>query len=211
MKKGYLICTLGVVVLLAAWLLRPATPASGPATASAAIATLPTPASTPAAQTIVAPPKLALAPQVVAPKIAPAPVVKPATQVIIDAQKDLSTAIPDLVKLVESGDLVTAWQTYAQPDHFAEIPLERRAQVDDRLRALSTNPQGQMRVQVLTQALGALSTQTPTLNDAGDVATYQLSGPAASVGAKAIHFKNVDGRWYIANDDLDNIGRLLGL
>ena len=209
MKSRYLIIFAGILTVIAGWwLLHP--PISAPTTTPAATISL-----TPAPVVVNAPAlasKPTTAPQVAAPKVVPAaPPAQSVAVVTVDNQKELSTAIAELVHYVQAGDLVTAWQTYAQPEHFAEIPLERRAQVDDHLRAAATNPQIQMRVQILSQVLDSFSTQTPAYNDTGDMAAFQVSGPAAAVGLKAVHFQKVEGRWYLANDDLDNIGRLLGL
>ncbi len=200
-----------VGILAAAWFYFAPAPAPVATLAKTAAApAAPAPATSLSNASSPAPaPKTVPAPQVAIPKIAP---VQPAhTTPTFDNQKDLSTAIPELVAYAQNGDLVTAWQTYARPDLFAEVPPERHAQVDEHLRAIMTNPDGQMRVRVMAQVLNSFSAQTPIYNEAGDTATYQVAGPAAVAGLPQVRFQKVEGRWYIANEDINRIGRLLGL
>ncbi len=197
-----------LVALAALWYFVAPTPApAAPAAPSVAA-----PATAPAVSVAAPAPKPVAVPQVAAPKVAA--VSTPASAVaapVVDNQKELTTAIPELVHYIQAGDLVTAWQTYARPDFFAQIPPDRHAAVDERLRAVVTSPDGQMRVQIMSQVLDSFNTQTPVYNEAGDVATYQVAGPASAVGLKQVRFQKVDGRWYIGNDDLRQIGNLLGL
>ncbi len=208
MKKRHVVSIFGLAGAMAAWMLWPTSPKAASPQAAPPKSTVGQPTSSLAVQLNTAV-KIQKSPEVVAPKVAPAP--KPAEQPVADPQRELSSALADLIKLGETGDLVTAWQTYAEPDFFADIPVERHIQVDDNLRQLATSVPGQMRVQAMMQVLNSFTTQNPTYNDTGDVATYPVTGPVAATGMKEFHFQRVDGRWYIADQDLNRVGQLLGL
>ncbi len=121
--------------------------------------------------TAVVPPKVPAATQVAT----TVPEVKPARKA--DAQSSLDSAIPDLSSLLQSGDLVTAFENYTLPDDLAQIPPERIVEVEEiNCAPFVSNPQVQPRLQIISQMLDTFKGQAPTLNDAGDRATYQLPG-----------------------------------
>ena len=192
------------------WLNPTAAPAPEPVKAAAA----PSPANpankladiTPTPKpTAIAPPQAPPATLSTAPAADPA--APPAKKV--DAQANLDTAIPDLATLLQTGDLVTAFENYTLPDDLAQIPPERIVEVEDQLRALVTNPQIQPRLQIISQMLDTFKAQTPTYNDTGDRATYQV--PGLGGGGNGFSFQKVDGRWYISQNGMGQMQRVLGM
>jgi hypothetical protein len=129
----------------------------------------------------------------------------------VDAQKDLSTVIPDLANLLLAGDLVAAFENYTAPDDFAQIPAERVTQVEDQLRAIGQDPSSLQRVQVMSRVLELLRFESPEYDDAKDTASYALPSLGGLNPLPALHFEKVDDRWYIRRDDINNLGDALGL
>ncbi len=194
-----------VIVIVAAltaagvWFLKPA-----PAPEPAKTAEAPKPAA-PAA-TIVKP---AVAPQVAAPAASAAPVAEAPAPVQTGASStangeaivELNTAIGDISSLLQAGDMATLIDKYMPPQAKAQMTPEMLAQMQQQMQS----PQAQQQLQVMAQALQSLQGQTPTFNEAGDRATYQMSPPPGMVppGANVpqtipVTFMKVDGRWYAA-------------
>ena len=205
-----------VVILIAAtgaliWWLNPSTaeapavnitaPAASPAPAATKLAVIMPPTPKPAT---IAPPTAAPVTEVAVAGAAPKSPAKKA-----DSQASLDTAIPDLANLLQSGDLVTAFENYTLPDDLAQIPPERIVEVEDQLRALVTNPQIQPRLQLISQMLDTFKGQTPTYNDAGDRATYQMPGLGA--GGATFSFQKVGDHWYISQAGMGQMQRVLGM
>ncbi len=187
MKRKHI---LGLVCLLLAgglayWLLTPPAAEALPKTRSSTPkvseeAKMPTP-------TVAAPSR---APQVAAPVAQPVRVAvsPPATNPIpVDPHTDLSTAIPDFVRMVESGDYVGVLENYFQ--------LPPNVTAEQFLAQLQRDPGFPQLVQRVLGAVRATQTLTPTLNDSGDVATYKLDAPVDEVGT--VRWKKVNGNWYM--------------
>lgn len=194
-----------VVVLVAAltaagvWFLKPA-PAPEPVkTAAAPKPVEPAPAA----------PQPTVAPQVAAPAAAPAPAAETPAPAQTgasstangDAIVELNTEIGDMSSLLQAGDMSTLIDKYMPPQMKAQMTPEMMAQMQQQMQS----PQAQQQLQMMAQALQSLQGQTPTFNDAGDRATYQMSPPAGMVppGANApqtvpVIFMKVDGHWYPA-------------
>jgi len=207
---GFVVILICATAALVWWLNPTADPAPepdkatapSPAPAAAKLAAITPPAPKPAG---IVPPKVAPVTQVAAPVATPAPVAAKKA----DSQANLETAIPDLSNLLQSGDLVTAFENYTLPDDLAQIPPERVVEVEDQLRALVTNPQIQPRLQLISQMLDTFKGQTPTYNETGDRATYQL--PGIGTGAATFSFQKVGDHWYISQNGMNQMSRVLGM
>ena len=94
---------------------------------------------------------------------------QPPTTVDAAAPRDVATGFANAL---QSGDLVQA-STY--------FPPQEQAFALSRLKLLVSSPRG---LQQLTQAFAALDGQTPTMNEAGDLATYYdrtIYGPSPPI------------------------------
>ncbi len=202
---------LGAIVLLAAaggafWLLHAPAPVPAQASAPAPATVAPTP------------PAEVKAPRVAMPTAAPAPVeaaapvaaAEPATQPAPtngDPQAELSTAIPDIIGLLQAGDMVGLMERYGPPDEIAKMPPEQLAQMKQQMQTEMQNPQMQQMMQSMVQVFTAMKDQTPTYNAAGDRATYQVTPPAGASAPQGmpnkISFKKIDGKWYGDDDNGD--------
>jgi hypothetical protein len=183
---------IALAVCLGWWLFRPVPTLPVPAAAA------PTPAPTPIViQT--PPPQPA---QVEAPVVAPAPVQEaptelgPIGQVVAaqasgDPRQSVDTAIPDFTRMVDSGDYVTAAETYVQ------IPPNVTAQ--QFVAGLEQNPNFPQLVQMVQDTMRATQGMTPTYNEAGDTATYNF--PAPVDGQTSVRWRKIGTQWY-----LDSLG-----
>jgi len=177
-----------------------------------------------------APEKTAQAPvaQTAAPKAAPAPVPKVAAPVAPvvpasgaspqlsaadapapissnDPHADLNACIDDIANMLQSGNIMGLVDNYAPPQVLAQMPPEAKAQME----AYLSDPRAQQQIQMMAQVFQGLKGVAPTMNDAGDRATYQITPPAAMAGALPpgtnmpetipITFMKQDGRWYISD------------
>jgi len=106
----------------------------------------------------------------------------------VDLQTELSTAIPDFIRLFQSGDFATLLQTYMPPEKLASMSDRERDEVIQRLE----NPQSQQDLQRLVWELQSVQSMTPVFNDTKTSATY--SPPD---GRRQLVFLNVNGRWYL--------------
>ncbi len=147
------------------------------------------------------PAKMPVKPAVAAPVQIAAPVVKPAAVVTapapaptavesapaVDPRLEVGTAMKDFARLLEVGDYVTAANDYMQlPPNVSGVELVQMMQL---------NPDIPKTVQMLMESTNAAQTTTPTYNDAGDMATYELSPP---VDAKAtVRWKRINGMWKV--------------
>jgi hypothetical protein len=185
---------LGLAGGFAYWLLSPAP--TTPVQAAAAT----TPAAPVAAPT---PPPEAKAPRVVMPAAAPvappAPVnPTPAPTVAekpkADPQAQMTTVIPDIVDMLQSGDVFAAYQRYMPPAVLAQMTPEQLSQIEQSMQT----PNMQRRIQTATQVFLFLKDQAPAYNDAGDRASYVIPDPTGR-GAQIppVVFQNIDGKWYV--------------
>ncbi len=181
-----------VIALIAGviWLFQKPTPA--PAAPTVAVAPKPAPtieAPKPVAKSAVAAPVAATA----AAKPAAAPA-KPGN----DPQAELNTAIADMISLIQAQDMLTAVQRYLPPDFLAKMPPEEKADMEREMTVGLSSPDAQQGMQMMVQVLQGMQTQTPTLNAAGDTATYQLSDPTGRA-TKTVPFnlRKIDGKWYV--------------
>ncbi len=170
---------------------------AAPAAKPAAAAPAPV-APKPAVPTTVAAPK---APAVVA-SAKPAPAAAP-TGAMADTIKELDTTISDMTTMLQAGDMLGLMEKYMPPEQQAQITPEMRTQ----MQQMMSSPQMQQQFQTMAQALQSLQGQTPTFNDAGDKATYQMTPPPGMIppGVNApatipVSFIKINGRWYASND-----------
>ncbi len=174
----------------------------------AKVAEAPKPA--PTAPKPAAPAPVVVAPKIEAPKAPPAVVQAPAVAVVAkpapsgstqDAvMAELNSTITEMVSTLQTGDFMAFMDRFMPPDQASQIPPEMRAQM---AQQLAQNPQMQQQMQMMSEALQSLQGQTPTINDAGDHATYQMTPPAgmAPPGANIpatipVTFVKIDGKWY---------------
>ncbi|HTB63681.1 MAG TPA: sigma-70 family RNA polymerase sigma factor [Opitutales bacterium] len=152
-------------------------------------------------------PELPKTSTIAAPALPPAPSVAVATgttsaatssATVNDPQAELSTALPDLITLIQNGDLFTAYMRYMPPSYFASMPQNVKDQLAQQEANLLADPNTAPRRQQLVQALQAMQTLVPTMNAAGDTATYDLPFPAGNPDVQKISFIKVDGKWYLS-------------
>jgi len=164
-----------------------------PTAALAAAATQPSAPSIPkAAPSIVAVAQPVA--KVVAPTAKPAPVVDTvlATQPTeatpsVSQSPELTGAMGDFVTLLESGDFVTAAETYLQ--------LPPTISAKDFIAGLQKNPDFPNTIKMMKEATMAAQTTTPVYNDTGDLATYTISPPVD--GKKLVRWKKIGAQWYV--------------
>lgn len=91
------------------------------------------------------------------------------------------------VDLLETGDYVTAVETYLQiPPNISAAQL---------VEIMRKNPDFPNTIQMMINATKAAQTSMPTYNEAGDLATYKLSEPTN--GKTMVRWKKIDGRWQV--------------
>ncbi len=184
------VLTVGVV-----WLFRAPAPAAAKVAAAPAAA-MPQPA---VAKSVV--------PTVAAPNVAPVtPKASPPTAVAKpgqDPQAELNTSLSDMISLVQAGDLLTAFNRYLPPDVIAKMLPEQKSRMEQAFANASADPQAQMAMQMMVTVLQGMQAQTPTMNDAGDRATYQVYDPSGQdPQSRPFAMKKIDGKWYIDPDSM---------
>jgi len=117
-----------------------------------------------------------------------------------DPHADLNFCIDDITTMLQTGNITGLIDNYAPPSVLAQMPPEAKAQMEQYM----SDPRAQQQLQMMAQVFQGLKTVTPTLNDTGDKATYQIVPPAgiAPPGTNLpatipITFMKQDGRWYI--------------
>jgi hypothetical protein len=180
-----------VLVVGAAWLFRPV-PAPAPKVVEAP---KPAPAK-------VDPPKpVAKTTQIAAPVLAPVAAkasTAPAPAKTSDPQAELNTAFADIINLLQSGDILTAMHRYLPPDFLAKMPPQQLAMMEQQLPAEMARPEAQQGIQMMITVLQSMQTQTPTMNETGDKATYQVTDPEGRApNPEPFSMKKIDGKWYV--------------
>jgi hypothetical protein len=122
-----------------------------------------------------------------------------------DPHGDLNACIDDITTMLQSGNISGLIDNYAPPQVLAQMPPEAKAQME----AYMSDPKAQQQIQMMAQVFQGLHSVAPTMNDAGDRATYQVPPPAGMAEALPqganlpptipITFMKVDGRWYISD------------
>ena len=165
----------------------------------------------------VAPPKVAPVhvPQVAAPVAPPAPVTQTSpplnapiaadapAPITTDFHSDLNACIDDIATMLQTGNITGLIDNYAPPQLLAQMPPEAKAQMEQYL----SDPRAQQQIQMMAQVFEGLKGVAPTMNDAGDQATYQVAPPTGMAESLPpgtnlpttipITFIKKDGRWYI--------------
>ncbi len=153
--------------------------------------------------------------QIEAPKAQPAPkpVETPATAATTaatvapkgDPQAELGTAIDDITTMLQAGNFMSLFDKYASPDDKAKMSPEEKAQMEQEMSQMATDPEAQMMLQMMTAGFQSIKDQVPQMNAAGDEATYQMSinlpagmgPPGGGAQTEPMTFQKVDGKWYI--------------
>lgn len=186
---------IALVILLAAgavWLFqKPEVPAPAPKVAEA---------PKPAPDKIEAPKlaKAAIAAPVAPPAVAKdAPATTPAKSAG-DPQAELNTTLTDMVSLLQSGDMLTAFHRYMPPDFIAKMPPQQLQQIEQGMQQEMSQPEAQQGVQMMVTVLQNMQTMTPAMNETGDKATYQIMDPSGqSTKPEPFTLKKIDGKWYV--------------
>jgi hypothetical protein len=158
-------------------------------------------------------------PQVVAPLAPPAPITSASPEsnapiaadapapISTDPHADLNACIDDITTMLQTGNISGLVDNYAPPQVLAQMPPEAKAQME----AYMSDPKAQQQIQMMAQVFQGLHGVVPTMNDAGDHATYQVTPPqgmfsdvqlgqGGSVPATIpITFVKQNGRWYIGD------------
>ncbi len=117
---------------------------------------------------------------------------------------ELTNVINEMTALAQSGDLVSVYENYMPPQKMAALTPEQKTFIEDQIRQQVQGPNGQSVLQTQQKMLQALSTVTPTMNEAGDHATFQVPTPAGIAPAGTnlpstlpVNFVKIEGKWYI--------------
>jgi hypothetical protein len=189
----------------------PVTTAETPAPAKT-IPPAPAPAKPPVMIPVIAPAK--------SPLVADAPAAPPAntaSRPATDPQKDLETALPDALSIVQSGDLKTFVLTYTLPgkdrDDFMSMldptqdPDFQKLSPQAQAMVLQGMPEMAKQIaQGMAQGLAAIQNETPTYNDTGDKATYKVNLPPSGANSDdaspdSITFVKVNDQWFVDMED----------
>jgi len=117
----------------------------------------------------------------------------------MDPQSDLKTALPDIVNLLRSHRDVDLFLKYAPPGYLEKHPTylpELQDRVDQQLQFEAQNagfPGTTSIDEEIAEMYDDLQSRTPTLNDAGDEATYT----AHLLTTHPEVFVKIDGKWYM--------------
>lgn len=116
-----------------------------------------------------------------------------------DPQADLNTAIPDLISLIQSDQLLTAIKRYMPPAYFEQMPQAVQDQLEQQEQNLLADPNMAEHRRDAVNALQSMIHMTPLLDQAGDRATYRLDSDTANPGhlPQEISFVKIDGKWYL--------------
>lgn len=114
--------------------------------------------------------------------------VDPTPALVSDPQADMSTAVPDLIRLAQAGNFAAVYQMYVPPDVLAKMSPDELAMRIQRMQTAAQTPAGQMQMQ-------AMLATPPTYDDTGTHATIAL--PAGSPSGDTMTFVKVNGRWYV--------------
>ncbi len=114
-----------------------------------------------------------------------------------DPQAELSTAIPDMVNLIQSGQLLTAFKRYIPPSYLAQMPQPVIDQLEQQEQNLLADPKAQQRRLRVVQVLQTMQGQAPELNSDRDRAVYHDES-APDPDLRQIAFIKVGGKWYLA-------------
>ncbi len=115
----------------------------------------------------------------------------------------MGTSIDDIIGLLQAGDLYTAMMRYFPPDKLAEISPADMAGMQQNLQQMMAQPEAQMGIQMMVQVLQNMKTMTPTMNDAGDKATYDVSDPTGQdTRTQPFSFEKIEGKWYVDPDKM---------
>jgi hypothetical protein len=110
------------------------------------------------------------------------------TPAAFDPQADLSTAIPDIIRLVQAGGMTTLLQNYLPPEEFAGVPDDQKAKIIEEMQS----PENQQQMQQALWALQAVQFMPPVYNADKTRVTYTPPD-----GSPKINFVNEKGRWYL--------------
>jgi len=161
------------------------------AVASAATARVVLPVAKPVAPAITAPASIVRVSQSMADNLAPP-----------SPRNELTTTIPELVRLISAQDFETLMQDFMPPDELdALLVADGQPGQPMTLPVLANlmrqNPKVMQQMAGAAQFLTYLQTQTPTFDATGESASYPL--PKGINGMDSINFVKVGGNWYVKN------------
>ncbi len=189
------VATLAVVVTLAITLSNlfqaSAAPAPTPQVAAAPAAPAPKATMT-ASATLPSVPATPPATPAVAPKpAAPAP----ATGV----RQELNSTMDEIIAMLEAGDAVKTAETFLSPESFEIMGPGTKDMLLKQMQALLASPRGQDLLQKVIRVVKNMKTQEPTLNAAGDRASYHLADPTDPSFKVPVDltFRKMEGKWYV--------------
>ncbi len=125
-----------------------------------------------------------------------------------DPQASWKTALPDIARMLRDNDVMALVRTYMPPDHLTPETLQGAQKMNDTIQQeiagyrMATNEPPAM-VELFTHPLDGeaailerMAEETPTLNDAGDEATFAVPEDKAKE-MKPLTMIKVAGRWYL--------------
>jgi hypothetical protein len=193
----------GLAFLALLWLGRNAAPAPAAGNSTVApqpLATKQTPV--PVSPATIAAPVTAPATALSTP-LASTPISATPTQA--DPQRELNTAIDDIVSLSQANDQMTLFNDYLSPADKAKMTPAEVDRIKYWADEAKTDSIAQQSLRNTAMMYQSLKGQTPEMNAAGDEATYHatpilMHPPDGNEPTTIpITFVKIDGRWYIQN------------
>jgi len=126
-------------------------------------------------------------PSAVVPDVSPPPAAD-------DSQADLSTAIPDFIRMAQFGDFAALMETYMPPSEQAQTPDDQKAKMVQEMKDHFQTPEGRQDMQQMLTEMQSVVYLTPSYDATGNTATYKL--PAGSSHPNLVFVKE-NGRWYL--------------
>jgi hypothetical protein len=151
----------------------------------------------------VAPPAQAVPTLVAAPAKAAEPEVAST-----DPQASWKTALPDIARMLRDNDIKAIMMAYAKPENRSAQLLQMGQKMNDRMQAEIADWRSQPNVspEMLDRfthplegeaaILEKMAEETPTMNDAGDEATFAVPEDKAK-DMKPVTLVKIDGKWYL--------------
>lgn len=151
---------------------------------------------------IQAQPATGIAPPAISP-MAAAPVAAPPNSIDADIASQnhagINLLLSDAIDQIKAGNLVMVFENFASPVGLAQLTPDVKKTLEDVLPFHLTTGDTTIWADVLT----AMQTQTPTFNDAGDRATFEISDPTGhSQPLRPITLQKVNGQWYFTITDV---------
>jgi len=113
---------------------------------------------------------------------------------VAEPRANLDTTIAEATRLLEAKDFVTLLKEFAPPEAMDHLP--QGMTLDQMAQMMQADPRADVEMQNMLDALRSSQSQTPTMSDNDNTATYEATLPDGST--KSVVLKKADtGLWYI--------------